>query len=108
MQGLKLKVNRQKTALTTFTTTERNKTAILVTLKKRGVSLDQIREFVESQRCYWCGGPLRLKYYPHSDGIEIIGLGKMWIYGECKKCGSQLALWKLLRKTGNKTRVSRI
>ncbi|RLE38244.1 hypothetical protein DRJ17_04565 [Candidatus Woesearchaeota archaeon] len=60
-------------------------------------SLERLREFVESQRCSWCGGRLKMKYYDHPNGVET-EVGKVWVYGECQKCGYQWALWKLLRR----------
>jgi hypothetical protein len=38
---------------------------------------------------------LPLRYYPHSAGWNVQGLGSVWLYVQCPQCHYQWALWKL-------------
>ena len=69
------------------------------------ISLSTIKKWVDENdiRCLVCGHrlyswPPYMQYYPHDGGIEIQGMGRLWIYFVCPNCGYQNALWKLLRK----------
>ena len=66
-------------------------------------TLADIKKWVDENevRCITCGALLtsaHMKYYPHDGGVQIQGMGRLWIYLECPKCGYQNALWKLVRR----------
>jgi len=65
-------------------------------------TLADIKKWVDEHdvRCLTCNARLassHMKYYPHDGGIHVEGMGRLWIYLECPKCGYQNALWKLVR-----------
>lgn len=38
------------------------------------------------------------EYYSHDGGHVVMGLGRVWLYVTCRKCGYQWALWKLINR----------
>jgi len=74
------------------------------------LTLKQIQRFLidNGARCWTCkrkyrGGEIRA--YPHEGGVLVRNSytkkkRKMWVYLECRKCGYQQALWKILTLGG--------
>jgi len=79
-------------------------------IQKGELTLKQIQRFLidNGARCWNCGRKYRggeIKAYPHEGGVLVRNSytkhkRKMWVYMECRKCGYQTALWKILTLGG--------
>jgi len=62
-----------------------------------------LKDMISRAKCT-CGqqfSPQDLQSYPHPDGIIIEGLTlRQWAYAHCKKCGNDMALWKIFQQLG--------
>jgi len=61
-------------------------------------TLETVKNLIRIRKCQYCGAPLPIddiRYYPHPNGWDIEGLGRVWLYIRCPKCGYDWSLWKL-------------
>jgi len=59
-------------------------------------TIEELKERSKNLKCKWCGGKLSgPRFYPHSNGLNVKGLGKMWVYWVCEKCRYEWSFMKL-------------